>query len=446
MSDLTALRSHFYGEVFTEESPGYDAARRPLDPGFQHVFPRVVPRCRSRSDVVEAVRYARATGERLAVRGGGHCFAGRSTTNGIVLDLSGLDGISVADDASATVGGGARLDRVYGVLHACRRTLPAGCGASVGMGGLTLGGGIGLLGRTYGLTSDQLLGAQVVLADGSVVNCGHHQAPDLFWSLRGAGGCQFGVVVSLRFGTVCEPLTTRIEVNWPNSHPQELVAAWQAWAPDAPNEVTMNLTFLADPGRPLSATLHGASTSNTDSTRDLLENFLTHLDTTARPQLRGGVPYHQLKASFPDLQSPPGHPRLRSELFSAPLTRTTIDALLDLLQEPGARGRRRLTFTAMGVAYNRLPESATAFAHRSERFILEHVGETSDPWIDSSWSAAHRDGSGRVYPNFPDPALEDWAGAYHAGNYPRLVAVKQTYDPDRLFDFPQAIGSTERQS
>jgi hypothetical protein len=104
-----------------------------------------------------------------------------------------------------------------------------------------------------------------------------------------------------------------------------------------------------------------------------------------------------------------------------------------------AMGRRQLAFTAMGGAYNRVAEEVTAFAHRTERFLLEHIGDAADPWVDRSWATARADGSGRVYPNFPDPALDDWAAAYHAGNYPRLTTVKNAYDPHRFFDFPQAI-------
>jgi FAD/FMN-containing dehydrogenase len=93
----------------------------------------------------------------------------------------------------------------------------------------------------------------------------------------------------------------------------------------------------------------------------------------------------------------------------------------------------------MGGAYNRVAEDATAFAHRRERFLLEHIADAADPWVDRSWATAHADGSGHVYPNFPDPALGDWATAYHSGNYPRLAAAKNAYDPHRFFDFPQAI-------
>jgi hypothetical protein len=121
------------------------------------------------------------------------------------------------------------------------------------------------------------------------------------------------------------------------------------------------------------------------------------------------------------------------------MTPTTLGRLLTGLDEPRATGRRVSTFTAMGGAYNRAAADATAFAHRNERFLLEHLAEAADPWVDRSWATAHAEGSGRVYPNFPDPALDDWATAYHAGNHPRLRAVKNAYDPHRFFDFPQAV-------
>ncbi|SDY37741.1 Berberine and berberine like [Amycolatopsis xylanica] len=372
--------------------------------------------CRSVSDVVAALRPG------VVPRGGGHCFAGRSS-NGMVLDMSGLDRISVAADGIATIGAGARLGQVYAALHEHGRTIPAGCGDTVGIAGLTLGGGIGLLGREHGLTCDRLVGAQVVLADRQVVECDRDREPDLFWALRGAGGCQFGVVTELRFDTVPEPTTTRIEARLSGIPFGELISAWQAWAPDAPDELTVNLTL-----EPAQAILFGASTLDEATTRELVRAL------TDKVELSAGMPYHRLKSSFADPRDLPV--RIRSEFFSQPLSERTISSLL-------ARLEGRLTFTAMGGAYNRVAEDATAFAHRGERFLLEHVAAPDDPWIDRSWAVAHADGSGRVYPNFPDLALADPAAAYHAGNHARLAAIKQAYDPHRFFDFPQAIQGTK---
>jgi FAD/FMN-containing dehydrogenase len=440
--DLAEFGNSLDGELFSPDSPGYEAIRRPVNPACREVRPRLVVRCRSVSDVVGAMRYAIAAGDRVAPRGGGHCFAGRSSTDGIVLDMSGLDGICVAADRVATIGAGARLGQVYAILHAYDRTLPAGCGPTVGITGLTLGGGIGLLGRKHGLTCDRLVGAQVVLSDGSVVDCDHNREPDLFWGLRGAGGGQFGVVTSLRFDTVPEPVTTRIEAHWPDIAPEELVSAWQAWAPDAPDELTVNLTLVSEPGARVQATLFGAATLEEESTRELLQEFTDRAGVAPTIEMRTGLPYHHLKHTFADLDPrdlPERALRIRSEFFSRPMSRCTLASLLTQLGDPGTVGRRQLAFTAMGGAYSRVTEDATAFAHRSERFLLEHIAEAADPWVDRSWATAHADGSGRVYPNFPDPALDDWAAAYHAGNYPRLAAVKNAYDPHRFFDFPQAI-------
>ena len=440
MPDLAELRNSLDGELFNPDSPGYETIRRPAGVACREVRPRLVVLCRSVSDVTRAMTYAKATGDRIAPRGGGHCFAGRSSTDGIVLDLSGLDGIWLAEDGVATIRAGARLGQVYAALHAYGRTLPAGCGPTVGITGLTLGGGIGLLGRKHGLTCDRLVGAQVVLPDGSVVDCDHDNEPDLFWGLRGAGGGQFGVATSLRFDTVPEPMTTRIEAHWPDIAPAELASAWQAWAPDAPDELTVSLTLVSEPGAPVQATLFGASVLEEGPTRELLREVIDRAGVAPTMELRTGLPYHHLKSTFADPRDLPERTlRLRSEFFSHSMAHRTLASLMTQLGAPRTTGRRQITFTPMGGAYNRVAEDATAFAHRSGRFLLEHIAGPADPWVDCSWATAHADGSGRVYPNFPDPALEDWAVAYHAGNYPRLAAVKNAYDPHRFFDFPQAI-------
>lgn len=440
MRDLAELGNSLDGELFSPASSGYDAIRRPVNLAYRDVRPRLVVLCRSVSDVVGAIGHATATGDRVAPRGGGHCFAGRSSTDGMVLDLTGLDDISVADDGVATIGAGARLGQVYTALHAAGRTLPAGCGPTVGIAGLTLGGGIGLLGRVHGLTCDRLVGARVVLADRSVVDCDQDHEPDLFWGLRGAGGGQFGVVTSLRFDTVAEPLTTRVEAHWSDIDAGGLVSAWQAWAPDAPDELTVNLTLVSEPGAPVQATLFGAAELDEGRTRELLRELFDLAGVAPAADLRGGVPYHRLKSTFTDPRDVPERAvRIRSELFAHSMGRHTIASLLGRLESRRSAGRRQITFTTMGGAYNRVAEHATAFAHRGERFMLEHIAEPADPWVDDSWTVAHADGSGRVYPNFPDPSLDDWAEAYHAGNYPRLTTVKNAYDPQRFFDFPQAV-------
>jgi FAD/FMN-containing dehydrogenase len=442
MTGLEQLRVSLDGELFTAESPGYERVRLPQNSAFDGVRPQVVVLCRSEADVARSIAYAAAAGMRATPRAGGHCFAGRSSSSDLVLDVSPLDEITMQADGSVWIGAGARLGAVYRSLHAAGRTLPAGCGSTVGIAGLTLGGGIGLLGRSYGLTCDRLRAARIVLADGRTVQCDGDREPELFWALQGAGGGQFGVVTSLRFDTVPEPLMYRIQAEWTPAEPAALVAAWQAWAPSASDELTLDLTLERQRGAAPRATLLGASVVSEAKTNLLLDDFFSTIASRpARLRTEGPLPYSALKDGLVDRgRSSAKDPiRIRSEFFSRSMSERATDSVVALLSGPEGAMHRRLTFTAMDGAYNRPAEDATAFAHRNERFMLEHVGAPDDAWVDASWSTAHPEASGRVYPNFPDAALSDPLWAYHAGNGPRLSAIKRLYDPDRFFDFPQAI-------
>ena len=439
MHELRSLRAALDGELITPDSAAYEAARRPALARFHHVRPIAVVRCASTRDVTRTLAFARHSGTHVVPRGGGHCFAGRSSTAGLVLDLSRLDAVTVRPDGSARIGAGARLAQVYDGLHRSGRAVPAGCGPTVGIAGLTLGGGLGLLGRLHGLTCDALLSAQVVLADGRVVDCDLDREPELFWALRGAGGGQFGVVTSLVFATVAEPRATRFELRWPEAAAVDVVAGWQRWASAAPDDVTANLTLVAEPGHPLRVVVFGAALRDAEPATVLLESLAARVGV--RPEIRHQVlTWRDLKRSFAGPESYGAAPTVsRSEFFSRPMPASAVVPLIDEFASGAAPGRRELNFTAMGGAYNRVPADATAFVHRSERFLLDHVAREGDRWLDRSWALAHAFASGRVYPNFPDPGLDDWAAAYHGGNAERLRAVKRGYDPDRLFRFPQAI-------
>ena len=166
--DWDALQSAISGEVVLPELPGYDAARKPTIARFHDARPQAIVLCETAEDVSGAILFARRSGLESAPRSGGHCFAGRFSTEGVVLDVSPMRSVSVSGGV-ATVGAGARLGGVYDALDGHGLTIPAGCGPDVGVAGLTLGGGLGILGRKYGLTSDSLLAAQVVLANGGIV-------------------------------------------------------------------------------------------------------------------------------------------------------------------------------------------------------------------------------------------------------------------------------------
>jgi FAD/FMN-containing dehydrogenase len=406
-------------ELIGPDHPRYDALRKPALPLYDDIRPAAIARCTSPSDVAEALSYARSANLPLTPRGGGHCFAGRSSTTGLMLDLSPLSTITVEPTgALATVGAGARLASVYRELHEYGLTIPAGCGPTVGIAGLTLGGGLGLLGRRYGLTCDRLVAATVVLADGNIVTCDADQEPDLFWALRGAGGGQFGVVTSLTFAAVPAPAATRFKLTWPRTHAPEVIAAWQSWAPDAPDDLTASLTVNAH-----RAEIFGATLTTFDP--GPLAALSPEID------LRADLSWPALKASLSEGEPDNRIIHSKSEFFRSPLPPDVITQLLNAGCE--------LNFTPMGGAYNRIPVEATAFAHRTERFLLEHAGPDRNA-VRRSWSIAHAYASGAVYPNFPDPDLTDWPTAYHGPNYARLRDLKAKYDPAGVFHFPQSLG------
>ena len=377
--------------------------------GFDAVRPAGVALCASEHDVVLVVDHARRLGLPVRPRGGGHCFAGRSTSEGIVLDLRRLDGVRVSPGDLARVGGGVRLARLDHLLRRAGRALPTGCGATVGIAGLTLGGGLGLLGRGHGLTCDQLVGARVVLANGRVVVCNARAEPDLFWALRGAGGGQFGVVTSFLFATLAEPRMTCAELRWPGGAVIDVICAWQEWAPEAPDRVTADLSVSCLPGCEPEVLLRVAEHLDPGGAAPALRDLVAAVGVPAP-----GVPtaVRQQVLGWRDLKDvlrasdPPDAAAMvsRSQFMAESMPRSAVSALVDELAG-AAHPRRELAFTPMGGAYNRVPAAATAFAHRDARFLLQHVARSEDLWVDRSWAIAEPHASGGVYPNFPDLAL-----------------------------------------
>jgi FAD/FMN-containing dehydrogenase len=455
--DWNALQAGISGDVLLPGSPRYETARRPAIPRFHNVRPQAVVSCETPADVSETSLFARRSGLRTATRSGGHCFAGRSSTGGIVIDVSPMNSVSVSSGV-ATVGAGARLGEVYDALDEHGLTIPAGCGPDVGISGLALGGGLGILDRKHGLTSDHLLGAQIVLADGRVVECDEHHDEELFWALRGAGGGNFGVVTSLEFNTLPAPAATSFRLIWPYAHAKTVVEAWQVWSPAAPDELAASLLLTAPsgPDEPPVVTVFGAMLGTESDTDELLDELVARVDTDPTSASFQHASYRETKRYLaehgPGEDRPTGHQSNKSEFFQQPLPAEAIAALVDNLEQERVRGQsRELDFTPWAGAYNRVCTDASAFAHRDELFVLLQLvvepdataaeREAARHWLARSWASVHLWGSGVVYPNWPDPDLEDWAHAYHGTNLERLVRVKRKYDPENFFRFDQSLPS-----
>jgi FAD/FMN-containing dehydrogenase len=463
-ADLRALQPVIDGDVVLPGSAGYESVRKPVMARFEHLRPAAVVRCATPADVAATLAVAGGLGLRTAIRSGGHSVAGRSSTDGVVLDVTPMGSVAVAGEV-ATVGAGVRLGELYDALATHGRTIPAGCGPSVGIAGLTLGGGLGILGRKHGLTCDQLLGAQVVLADGRVVDCDEHHDGELFWALRGAGGGHFGVVTSLVFRTLPAPAATVFHLTWPPAAAAAVVQAWQAFAPEGPDELDATLRLTAGDGeRPPGVEVVGTVLDGEADAAELLGELVDRVGTdpvaasrrhlplrAAKRYLEGLGSVEDRERSGPEPPPQPGHLYTKSEFFRRPLPGETVAALIEHLTNGLALGQsREVDFLPWGGAYNRVPADATAFAHRSERFLVQHLVEVgadaaaaergaARDWLDRSWTLVHPWGSGGVYPNFPDPDLQDWARAYHGTNNDRLRRVKAAYDPGGFFRFHQSL-------
>jgi len=464
MRGLAAFEAAIEGTVALAGSPDYERVRGPAWAQFEDVRPRAVVLCTTPADVVETIAFARRVGLETVARSGGHCFAGRSSTPGIVIDLSQMRSVQVADGI-ATVGAGSLLGEVYDQLDKLGLTIAAGSCPSVGIAGLTLGGGLGILGRRYGLTSDQLVGAEVVLADGRFVDCDENRDADLFWALRGAGGGQFGVVTSFAFRTVPADDLTCFKLAWPYARAARAIEVWQAWAPDAPDELAASLLVnapgdLEDPVVTLFGAMLGAEAETARALDQLIVRLGAEPASTRLEQLSNRSAKRFLAEQAPGAeheegatQAEPARPLMlsKSEFFRRPLPAEAIAALVDAFRASRVPGQaRELDFTPWAAAYNRVPPEATAFAHRGERFLLKHAivldadaagpeRDTAREWLARSWSLVHPHGSGAVFPNFPDPDLPDWAAAYHGVNYERLARVKARYDPENVFRFHQSL-------
>ncbi len=447
-------------------SLAYEWSRKPFIARFDEIEPQAVVRCKTPQDVAEVVGFARRYGIAMATRSGGHCLAGYSSTHGIVIDVSPMNSVE-AGDGLVSVGAGTRTGDLSERMSGHGLALPTGTCPSVGIAGLTLGGGLGILGRAYGLTLDHLVAAQVVLADGRVAECDEHHEPDLFWALRGAGAGNFGVVTSFTFAPRPAPAMTNFQLVWPYQHAAAVIAAWQGWAPNGPDELSADLvlTAPADLTSEPSVEVYGAVIGDERDALTLLENLTARVGAdpqstvctelsyrdTCRLQAELSVAYDQIEQTPQGPLRRQGYRFTKSEFFDRPLPKEAITAFLDNFAARRAAGQTRgAGFAPWGGAYNRRSPRATAFPHRDQLFLLEHLvlvdpaatdaeRRAAREWVTRSWESVHCCGSGRVYPCFSDADLTDWGRAYYGDNYPRLREIKAKYDPWNVFRFKQSL-------
>ena len=455
------LRRRLRGTLVTPRDDGWDAARALYNPRLD-VSPRAIAFCESTPDVGQVVRFARARGWPVAARGGRHSFAGYCNVPGsIVADVSRIDAVQLDPERPiARIGGGADvLDAYRGLVLEHGLALPVGTCPTVGIAGLTLGGGFGRLMRRYGVTSDSLRAATVVLADGSVVRCSEDHRGDLFWALRG-GGAGTAIVTQLRFAVRAAPQEAiAFTFSYPWTQAAAAIDAWQRTLPNAPVTLSYGrLRALRRPDGALTLTVSGHWYDTESRLRALLAPLAAagparqtvRRRTFAQAALPDSV---QLREGAPVVVDPPRFPNYqRSDFFSALLPGDAIAALVAQIERwPGVGGSGHeggVQLDALGGAVNRVQPSSTAFVHRRQRMHCAYlsfwgandaqpIAAACEQWTREIHAAMKPYASGFAFQNYIDPELGDWERAYYGANATRLRAVKRRYDPRERFGFAQ---------
>ncbi|MEV6074533.1 FAD-binding oxidoreductase [Streptomyces sp. NPDC052069] len=450
---LEAMRTTLRGPVIGPQDPEYQQARTVYNAMIDR-RPAAVVRCSDAGDVMAAVDFVREHGLEAAVRGGGHSGAGLCLVDdGVTIDLSPMRGVRVDPAArTAEAGGGAQLGDLDHAAHAFGLATPAGIMSTTGIGGLTLGGGHGHLTRAYGLTVDNLVSADVVLADGSFVTASASENADLFWALRGGGG-NFGIVTS--FGFRLHPVDTvgvAITV-WPLDLMREVLQWYREFLPRAPDELSGFFAVLTvPPGPPFPEEIHGQPMCGVVwcSTGDPagLDEALAAVNEPGPPAFHftTPMPYPALQTMFDELIPKGLQWYWRGDFFDR-----ITDEAIDVHAKYAGRLPTDLTtmhLYPVDAAAGRVDPDDTAWAYRDAVWSGVIGGIDPDPanapairqWAVDYWEELHPHSMGGGYVNFIGAGEDqERVRATYRGHYDRLAAVKQTYDPHNLFHANQNI-------
>jgi FAD/FMN-containing dehydrogenase len=457
------LRRRLRGTLLTPSDAGWAQARALRNPRLL-VEPRAIAFCETSADVGQVVRFAASQGWPVAGRAGRHSFAGYgNAAGGIVADVSRIADVALERRRPVVrVGAGADVLDIYrDLVLAHGRALPVGTCPTVGIAGLTLGGGFGRLMRRYGVTADRLRGATVVLADGRVVRCSREEHGDLFWALRG-GGAGFAIVTQLRYAVGEAPAgPIAFTLSYPWTQAAAAIDAWQRTLPGAPWTLAYGrLRALRRPDGALTLTASGHWYGSEASLRALLAPLRAagparqtlRRRTFAEAALPDDVTLRDGRAVLGGVELFPNYQR--SDLFAGLLPASAIAALVAAIERwPGVGGRGNeggVQLDALGGAVNRPAPSATAFVHRAQRMHCAYLSfwGASDPapmaaacaqWVRDTQAVLAPHASGEAFQNYIDPELTGWEHAYYGANLARLQRVKRRYDPDGRFAFAQGV-------
>jgi FAD/FMN-containing dehydrogenase len=446
------LASHLRGTLFRPGDAGYEQARQVYN-GMINKHPSVIARCVNIADVIAGVNFARDHHLTLAIRGGGHNGPGLGTCDdGLVIDLSGMKGIRVDPlECTARVEGGCTWGDVDHATHPFGLATPSGIMSTTGVGGLTLGGGTGYLSRTLGLTIDNLLGVDMVLADGSFVMANSEDHADLFWAIRGGGG-NFGVVTSFLFQL--HPISTVYggPMLWPLDQAAHILKFWRDFILQAPEDINGWFGFVGVPAAPLfpeqwhlqkMCAIVWCYSGAMDKADECFQLIRAHIPPAV--DFAGPMSWPVLQSLF-DALSPKGLQWYWKTDFFSELS----DDAIDLHVKYGAQLPTMLSgmhLYPINGAVHRVSASDTAFSFRDANFAEVILAVDSDPannermiqWAKDYWMTLHPYSAGGGYVNMMMDEGVDSVRAAYRDNFDRLAQIKAKYDPGNLFHVNQNI-------
>jgi len=460
-ADWRRLAQHVKGTLARPGSASYDTVRLTQNPRYDGARPLAVLSVATARDVATAFAFAQDHGVRVAIRSGGHSYPGWSAGNGaLVVDVRPLDSVSLSG-TTATIGAGASLVQVYDALGTRGRGIAGGSCPTVGIAGLTQGGGVGVLTRAHGLTCDAVTAMRVVLADGRVVTASADSEPDLFWALRGGGGGHLGVVTSFTMRTFAAPTITRAFLAWPFSAASTVVPAWLSAIPSADRRLWSTLKLLggrthaSGPALFASVTWTGPASSLDAALRPLLRHVPTpttdsrstdgYLDTMLTYAGCSSIPVSQCHTG-------PGGALDRqafaatSHIITAP--HVSMPTLLDHVEAAQSSGLQEagLSIDALGGAVDDVGGSDTAFGHRGALTTVQYTATydsgpatAATTYVRGFRSAMVPAWGKGAYVNYADASLSGYRSAYFGSNAGRLAQTRATYDPEGFFTQPQDL-------
>ncbi len=452
-NDFEMLEALLPGRVLRPGAPNYARYTQPWNLRWLDRRPvaAAVVRAASAADVATAVRWARDSGIPIVPRSGGHSYAGYSTTDGVIIDVSSMTDVSFdASTGLATVGGGARNRQVYDALEKVNQTLTHGRCYQVGVAGLVLGGGIGFNMRRIGLTCDRLVATEVVLANGETVLASANENADLFWAVRGSGGGQFGIHTRFTFATVVAPELAVFDITFTDSL-EKLLPALLAQARTAPRELGLKYTLRATHSA-TGVTLVLNLLGQWAGPRADLDAWLAPLRAIRAPDPARDaiqlVRYWDGQKLLSD-EGAPEYSYERSRYAHRPFDEEALAAVFEKLRTLPA-GTASWKGFLTGGAIGDVAADATAFVHRTD-WVLTTVDLAWTPdlgqtrvldalvWLDAFHARMEPFTSTESYQNFIDDSEVDWKTAYHGANFSRLQKVKKQVDPENVFRFAQSI-------